>query len=159
LMNELITRAEETDIVAGVVKEFADERLLTTSKVTQTHDQVVDVSHEALIRSWPRLRQWVEEDRAGLRTLIRLNDAAQEWEREGQDESFLYRGARLTVALEWRIRNESKLNDLERKFLAASEARKVRAREEREVIQQRELEAAQKLSATAGEERGIRKTA
>jgi energy-coupling factor transporter ATP-binding protein EcfA2 len=148
LMNELITRAEETELVAGVVKEFADERLLTTSKVTQTHDQVVEVSHEALIRSWPRLRQWVEEDRAGLRTLLRLNDAAQEWRRENRDEGLLYRGAKLAVASEWRARNDGKLNELEREFLVASESLKVREEEEREAAQRRELEAAQKLAET-----------
>lgn len=47
---------------------------------------------------------------------------------------------------EWRARNESRLNELEREFLDASEARKARAEEEREAIQRRELEAAQKLA-------------
>ena len=81
-MSESATRDEEREAVAEVVGALTDARLLTTSKDEQAQDQIVDVSHEALIRGWPRLRQWVEEDRAGLRTLLRLNDAAQEWRRE-----------------------------------------------------------------------------
>jgi hypothetical protein len=147
-MSEMLTRTDEREIVAEVINTFANERLLTTSADDQTQDQLVDVSHEALIRGWPRLRNWVEEDRAGLRTLLRLNDAAQEWRRENRDEGFLYRGARLAVALEWRARNEGKLSELEREFLVASEALKVREEEEREAAQRRELEAAQKLAET-----------
>src|SRR5262249_20782606 len=65
------------------------------------------------------------------------------------DESFLYGGARLAVALEWRARNESRLSELEREFLTASEARKIRAKEEREAAQQRELQAAHELAEVA----------
>ena len=147
-MSEMLTRTDEREIVAGVINTLANERLLTTSADEQAQDQLVDVSHEALIRGWPRLRNWVEEDRAGLRTLLRLNDAAQEWRRENRDEGLLYRGARLAVALEWRARNEGKLSELEREFLVASEALKVREEEEREAAQRRELEAAQKLAET-----------
>lgn len=111
-MSELATRHDERAAVAEVVSTLTDARLLTTSQDEQTQDRVVDVSHEALIRGWPRLRQWVEEDRAGLRTLLRLNEAAQEWQREQRDEGLLYRGARLAVAWEWRARNEAKLNEL-----------------------------------------------
>jgi WD40 repeat protein len=79
----------------------------------------VDVSHEALIRGWPRLRSWIEEDRAGLRLHRRLTEAAQEWHKS-RDESALYRGARLAQAVEWRERNAPSLNELERTFLDAS---------------------------------------
>src|SRR5262249_48862366 len=147
-MSELATRDEEREAVAEVVGALTDARLLTTSKDEQAQDQIVDVSHEALIRGWPRLRQWVEEDRAGLRTMLRLNDAAQEWRRENRDEGLLYRGARLAVALEWRERERGKLSELEREFLVTSEALKVREEEEREAAQRRELEAAQKLAET-----------
>jgi Novel STAND NTPase 1/TIR domain/WD domain, G-beta repeat len=147
-MSELATRNDEREAVAEVVGALTDARLLTTSKDDQTQDQMVDVSHEALIRGWPRLRKWVEEDRAGLRTLLRLNEAAQEWQREYRDEGLLYRGARLAVALEWRTRNEGKLNEMEREFLAASEALKVLEEEEREATQRRELDATCRLADT-----------
>src|SRR5215475_6636956 len=142
----MLEKSEQSS--AEVVGALTGARLLTTDNDEQTRDRMVDVSHEALIRGWPRLRQWVEEDRAGLRTLLRLSEAAQEWHRENHDEGLLYRGARLAVALEWKTRNEGKLSVLERGFLASSEGLKAREDEEKEAAQRRELEAAQKLAGT-----------
>jgi WD40 repeat protein len=120
-MSELITHEGESQMVEGVVQEMATARLLTTNTDEQSGEQIVDVSHEALIRGWPRLRKWIEEDRAGLRILRRLTEAAREWQ-TGKDESLLFRGARLAQAVEWRERNEVALNEMEREFLNQSVA-------------------------------------
>ncbi|MEV4740697.1 helix-turn-helix domain-containing protein [Streptomyces sp. NPDC049555] len=78
----------------AVVEAFTRARLLT---VDADH---VEVAHEALLHAWPRLRQWIEEDRAVLRTRQALAEAAAAWEREGRDPSLLHRGSRLAAALE-----------------------------------------------------------
>lgn len=122
-MDELITREGESTSVEGVTQVMADARLLTTDTDAQPDKQIIDVSHEALIRGWPRLRKWIEEDRAGLRILRRLTEAAREWQ-AARDESLLYRGARLAQAIEWREKNENALNETEREFLDASVAGK-----------------------------------
>src|SRR5882762_330214 len=118
-------------------------------------ERFLDVSHEALIRGWPRLRAWLDEDRAGLRLLRRLTEAAEEWQRSNRDDDLLFRGSRLLQAQEWRTRHETELNPLEREFLDASIALKQRLEQrERDLEQgereqkQRELEAAQKLAET-----------
>ncbi|TWP52323.1 hypothetical protein FKR81_12225 [Lentzea tibetensis] len=82
----------------------------------------VELAHEALIRSWPLLREWIGQDRDGLRVHRRLTDAADAWESLGRDPGALYRGVRLEVALEWRAHSHTALNERERAFLAASEA-------------------------------------
>jgi hypothetical protein len=115
--------------VADVIQILADARLLVTSE-----DQQVDVAHEALIRGWPRLRGWIEEDRSALRTHRRLTEAAEEWQRLHHDAWLLFRGALLTVAQEWRETHEADLNLLERDFLDASVA--LRNQEEAEALQQ-----------------------
>ncbi|MBW3579170.1 MAG: WD40 repeat domain-containing protein [Actinobacteria bacterium] len=79
----------------------------------------MEVSHEALIRGWPRLQRWVEEDRGGLRVHRRLTAAAAEWERLGRDEGVLYRGAQLAEATAWEQRHPDAANPLERAFLEA----------------------------------------
>jgi hypothetical protein len=91
-MDEVVTRRGESKAVEDVTQTMANARLLTTDE--EPGKQVVDVSHEALIRGWPRLRKWIEEDRAGLRILRRLTEVACEWQ-PTKDESLLYRGARL----------------------------------------------------------------
>ena len=62
----------------------------------------VEVAHEALLREWPRLRGWIEDDREGLRIHRGVTAAAEEWLRLDRDEGALYRGTRLTEAREWR---------------------------------------------------------
>ena len=59
--SELVRTPEEAEAVEGVLKTLADARLVTTG------EQTVEVAHEALIREWPALRGWLEEDRDGLR--------------------------------------------------------------------------------------------
>src|SRR5262249_16571420 len=75
--------------VRTVLDAFTARRLLTLSEGT------VEVSHEALLREWPRLQGWIEDDRAGLRIRAHLSEAAREWEEGGEDPAELYRGTRL----------------------------------------------------------------
>jgi energy-coupling factor transporter ATP-binding protein EcfA2 len=111
---------------AELIQEMADARLLTTARDPETGAETVDVAHEALIRGWPRLREWIEENREDLRTHRRLTEAAQEWERLGRDDSYLYRGVRLAEADEWSLRHGPEMNPLEREFLEAGVALRVR---------------------------------
>ena len=83
-----------------VIDLLADARLLTVSAGT------VEFAHEALLREWPRLRDWIEEDREDLRVHRSLSSAAQEWLRLGRDEGALYRGARLAEARGWAERGD-----------------------------------------------------
>ena len=70
---------------------LAEQRLLTVSAGT------VELAHEALLREWPRLRGWLEEDAEGRRVHRHLADAAREWDAGGRDAGDLYRGARLAA--------------------------------------------------------------
>lgn len=133
-MDELITRPDDAEKVREVVMALADARLLTTDGSSGDGTEVVDVSHEALIRGWPRLRAWVEEDRQGLHTHRRLTDAAQDWERSGRDDGLLFSAARLAQIVEWREHNFDALNALEREFLDASTELAAR---ERSAVQRR----------------------
>lgn len=125
---ELDVDGELSD-TAMVVDRLAAERLLTLGKSSlDAADKApisVEVAHEALIQAWPRLRQWLAEDRAGLRIHRQLTEAAQAWETLERDSGALYRGTRLVSVREWVDRDErhrSDLNPSERSFLEASVA-------------------------------------
>ena len=62
---------------AGVIAQLADARLLTISSGT------VEFAHEALLREWPRLRDWVEADREDLKVHRNLSAAEQDWTAPG----------------------------------------------------------------------------
>jgi WD40 repeat protein len=130
-LSELVTQPAEAGAVESAVSSLAEARLLTVSSAKGTGERLVDVSHEALIRGWPLLRRWVDEDRQGLLVHRRLTEAAQEWKRFSRDDSLLYRGPRLVEARQWQERNEAALNELEREFLATSVQREERDRRSR----------------------------
>jgi WD40 repeat protein/DNA-binding SARP family transcriptional activator len=105
----------------AVVAALINARLLTLG------DGRIELSHEALLREWPRYRSWLDEDRAGRLLQAHLTAAAAEWEAQARDPGELYRGARLAAALEWRSGHEQELNPTERAFLDASRAAAGRA--------------------------------
>jgi WD40 repeat protein/DNA-binding SARP family transcriptional activator len=139
-LDELVPRPEEAPVVEAVLRTLADARLVTTSKDT------AEVAHEVLIREWPTLRSWLDENRANLRLHRHLTETAQAWARRGHDPGELYRGARLAQASEWAEDHEGELNSLEREFLEASQELTQRREAEREAARQREIEVAQELA-------------
>ena len=100
--------------VADVLALLADSRLVTVGEGS------VEVAHEALLREWPRLRGWIEEDAEGRRLRGHITRAATEWDSAGRDQSELYRGARLAAALDWSTDHAFELNELEREFVTES---------------------------------------
>ena len=131
-LGELVGRESQRAITERVVHALADARLLTTSASTPPGETWVEVAHEALIHSWPRLRGWLAENRAALRVRLRLTEANRDWERFGRDEGSLYRGTRLAEALDWQERHGASLNEGEREFLAESLGLQERERRARE---------------------------
>jgi WD40 repeat protein/energy-coupling factor transporter ATP-binding protein EcfA2 len=122
-----LSRAEldTMELAPAVIDAFTAARLFSTDRDT------VEIAHEALIRAWPRLRGWVEESRAGLRLHRQLTEAAAAWESHGRDDDALYRGLRLSAALQ---ANLVDLTGAEREFLQAGqdrEARETRSRQRR----------------------------
>ena len=115
----LLQSRSELPAVESLVRQLTEARLLTAGGASE-EDRWVEVAHEALIRGWPRLRQWVEEDRAGLRIHRRLTEAAADWQRLDRDEGALYRGEQLAEAAAWAERHPDAPNALEAAFLSAS---------------------------------------
>jgi hypothetical protein len=98
-LSELTPVGSDPRETKQLVKRLADEgvRLLVSSM--QQGDEMVEVAHEALIRYWPRLRGWLEEDREDLRLLAGVRVAAGEWDNTQTNEGLLvHRGSRLADA-------------------------------------------------------------
>jgi WD40 repeat protein/transcriptional regulator with XRE-family HTH domain len=138
--NELILKPDEAASTYAVLKSLADARLITTS------EDSVEVAHEALIREWPTLRGWLEDNRESLRLQRQFTDAAQEWLTTGREPDMLYRGARLAQLREWAQSHNDEMNPLEHEFLNASIESSEREATEREAQRQRELDTARKLA-------------
>ncbi|WP_173095232.1 WD40 repeat domain-containing protein [Actinomadura verrucosospora] len=111
----LVDAAADPSAAAAVVDAFTAARLLTRDRDT------VEITHDALLRSWPRLRRWIDGDRAGRLVRQDLEEAADGWERRDRDTALLYRGSRLDAAREWAAKAApGDVGPVARAFLAAS---------------------------------------
>ena len=108
-------------VPASVIEAFGDARLLAFDHDPVTREPTVEVAHEALIRNWPRLRGWLDEDRESLTVMRHLTDAADAWEVHGREPGDLYRGARLAAAADLVAAKPSQLSARETEFVAASD--------------------------------------
>jgi WD40 repeat protein/class 3 adenylate cyclase len=102
--------------VASVLSKLTRDRLLTQG------EGMVEIAHEALIREWPRFAGWLKDDAAGQELRGHLTHTARQWSEHGRDPGDLYRGARLSAALDWAQTRDRSLNALEREFLSRSRA-------------------------------------
>ncbi len=112
---------KETLLLEEVSEAFIRARLLTGTTVAGT--VVLEVSHEALIREWPRLADWLHEAREDIRLQQTISEDATNWQEKGKSRDRLYRGSQLVEARAWARRNSPSRNELA--FLRASKQRRV----------------------------------
>jgi WD40 repeat protein len=119
---ELVQDSRSPASAEAVISAFTRARLLTHERET------VEITHEALLREWPRLRGWIDTDHAGRLVHQDIEEQAAEWVAARQDASMLYRGTRLEAATTW-VKSSASRDELTaraRAFLAASARQKRR---------------------------------
>ncbi len=133
---------EARDRVDRVLGKLVDADLLRLTMGERPEDTQVEVAHEALVRNWPRLVGWLEDDRERIRERLRVTEAAEQWLKLGRDPGALLRGAPLEEALRY-----PDLNELEMDYIQTSQAVIAAAEQEKEAARQRELDQALALAA------------
>lgn len=128
-----------------LVQQLATARLLVTNR-EPGGQETTEIVHEALIRSWGRLREWMRADRAFRAWQERVRSILSQWEASQRDEGALLRGALLVGAEGWLAEREAEIGPAERAFIRASIELRERESAEREQLRQRELEAARRLA-------------
>lgn len=103
-----------------VLAVLAEARLVTIGVESGGRQEMVEIAHEALVRRWPRLNQWLQEDREILIWRQRLRLIIREWEQTGRDDGFLLRGPLLDEAKLWLSRRANDLTPEEKEFISAS---------------------------------------
>ena len=140
LQTELLTLGDR-EVVEDVIDRFGRYRLLTFDRDDATRSPTVEVAHEALIRRWERLREWLTDSRTDIRLERELLNAAHEWESAKKDKSYLMQGNRLLTFEDWAESTDLRLNELELEFLSASLA----ARDEQEALERARQEREREL--------------
>ena len=127
----LATKAELNQASWGLVKHLADARLVVTSQ-NAANQETVEIVHEALIRNWGELRQWMDTDRDFRAWQERLRVGMYQWEEMQRDEGALLRGAALADAEEKLKLRRDDVAQGEKDFIQASIALRDREKKQRE---------------------------
>jgi WD40 repeat protein len=125
-LNDVVPAGETLDALQTLLKPITDERLLTTGRDSATGDETIEVTHEALIRAWPRLVGWIAEARDDLQLQLQLEEAANEWQANSENPGLLWSGLRLSKAEDWIERARPRLNARDSAFLDSSRAEEQR---------------------------------
>jgi len=143
---QLATRAEVGEENWDLVTHLATARLVVSNRNETTEIETVEIVHEALIKAWPDLRKWIEENDAFLRWKKRLKVAFLEWERNENKEGYLLQGAPLGEAEGYLLQRLEEISKAERVFINLS-LEQERVRQQRELEQERKArKAAQRLT-------------
>lgn len=138
-LEELMLTNSELSETKKLVKNLADARLVITSVNPVTHREEVEVSHEALIRHWPRLKKWLKKNRSDLQLRETIRQAALVWQENEKKEDFLvHKGVRLEDA-KGLAQKTGFLNQLEANYVKACVALTEKEKMEKEEQQRREL--------------------
>jgi hypothetical protein len=140
--SELSLIAEGRPAILTVRDTYVRYRLLTTDRDPQTREPTLEIAHEALIRRWQRLLDWLNASREDIRTQRRLGGDAQRWRESGRDKSYLLAGANLEQIAAWSAVTDVLLTEEERAYIAASlvQKRTLEAREKARQLQRIETE-------------------
>ncbi|MDJ0719482.1 MAG: SUMF1/EgtB/PvdO family nonheme iron enzyme [Prochloraceae cyanobacterium] len=102
---DLVTAKQTLEMIDEVIEFLANERLVVTNELLakdsgNSRVTVVDVAHEALIRHWGLLRQWLDESREALRKERKIESEAKYWLEKDKSKEILWEGGRLAEAEE-----------------------------------------------------------
>ena len=118
------------------IQTFIDARLLVTDRDLEKRE-TIEVAHEALLRVWPQLNAWLEEDQDKLRLFESVSRAAEDWNGgERKVDLLVHRGDRLGEVLELvrEPRFTLKPDAIEARYLGACK----KAQQEQEQREERE---------------------
>ncbi|MFE7897137.1 hypothetical protein ACFU3E_06275 [Streptomyces sp. NPDC057424] len=114
LLLRLVRLGEDTQATRrrGARRQLAEEsadpckteeslEALVRARLVTLDAESVEITHEALLHAWPRLRDWIDEDRQGNLLRQRLEEDGRAWEESSRDTALLYRGSRLEQAHGW----------------------------------------------------------
>jgi WD40 repeat protein len=151
IKSELVSPIFPVELVEQVLEKLVAAKLVITNQelVGETHSregqsssrsltqEVVDVTHEALIRNWSLLKDWINDNRDMLRRQRRIETTAQEWDSAGQSTKaeYLLQGLRLRDAEDFIKLYPQELSALAQQYVAVSQAGIRRAKRESRQVQ------------------------
>jgi eukaryotic-like serine/threonine-protein kinase len=107
--------------VQWLIDQLVSARLLVVQTLEGGKGTTVEIVHESLVRGWPALRRWLDENQEDVALVDQLRTAARQWASMGRDPGLVWRGDTADEVKKFRARYKGPLSDIERAFLDAVE--------------------------------------
>ncbi|WP_198316639.1 CHAT domain-containing protein [Cystobacter fuscus] len=123
-----------------VLGRLVESRVLVLGGGAEGGEVSIEVAHEALLRHWLPLAEWIRDGQERRRRKLELRAAAEAWRAHGESahaEDYLLRGRRLEDALEFQQAHPDELDERVHLFLGASWERAERLAWEERAYQER----------------------
>lgn len=142
----VVDRRELGDEVWSLAQRLAgeDNRLVVTNAPALSRE-TAEVAHEALIRHWPKLVDWIDRDRAFQSWLRQIRSNVELWSTDPSDDGPLLRSGILAQAKEWLAHRRDDLSSAELGYIEASLAFQQRVEEEQEAARLAEIKRLREL--------------
>lgn len=110
----------DEEAIYRLITKLADSRLLITDRDLSIGFQTVEIVHEALIREWRQLEEWINKNRKFLLWRQQLDEKINEWENRRREEFSLLRGSFLDEAEELIEKQPDDFNPTEQEYIKSS---------------------------------------
>ncbi|BAY42117.1 WD-repeat protein (plasmid) [Nostoc sp. NIES-2111] len=136
-IRRLATREEVGEENWQLVAQLADARLVVTNRHEITNVETVEIIHEALIKNWRRLQQWMQVDREFRCWQEQLRAVIRQWENSDKDAGTLLRGKALIDAEERLMQRSQEIPPHEQSFINLSLELREREQNEKNAVKRR----------------------
>jgi WD40 repeat protein len=118
IKEELLAVGGDAAAAEQLLYQLATARLLTIARDETSGHDTVEVAHEALIRNWDRIGEWMAQGREIARQRGILRQASREWDKNGKNPEYLFGGTRLAQMEDFVSTHGQDLGALEKEFIA-----------------------------------------
>lgn len=136
-IRRLATSEEIGEANWKLVTQLADARLVVTNRHEITNIETVEIIHEALIKNWRRLQQWMQIDGEFRRWQEQLRVVIKQWENSDKDAGTLLRGKPLIDAESWLLQRPQDIPPHEQSFINLSLELREREQNEKNAVKRR----------------------
>ncbi|EKU96898.1 WD40 repeat-containing protein [Leptolyngbya sp. PCC 7375] len=132
-IEDLIASQDKSETVKQVIGLFSSPGARLITLFDYEGYETVEITHEALIREWGLLKEWIKQDKAFLAWKEKIHTRINEWQKHKYQEELL-RGRALLEAKNWSSNRSNDLTKIEKKYIQASERNQSQVKRIRETI-------------------------
>jgi len=129
-ISELITSEHDAPLVREAIDRFASPGVwILVTFCNEQQVEMVEVAHEALIRNWQELQEWLNKHWENLRKKRKIEQYALDWQDNQKSKGYLLQGRSLRDAREFmqaqKDNSETSLSNLAKEFVKASQRKEL----------------------------------